>query len=82
MALGDGIGRNKGVQAWTQQRQNDYCKGAEEFIEWLLSDSNYSACMIDTDDNCIVCDVGLIEDNYISDKEDLIKEFKKFKKLN
>ena len=82
MALGDGIGRNKGVNAWIQKRQNDYCKGAEEFIEWLLNDSSYSACEIDTDDNCIVCDTGLVEDNYISTKDDLLKEFKKYKLLN
>lgn len=82
MSLGDEIGRNQGVNGWVQKRQNDYCKGVEEFIEQLLTNSNYAACTIDTDDNCIVCDIGLTEDNYISSKDDLVREFKQYKQLN
>ena len=75
MALGDGIGRNKGIKHWSQSRQNDYYRGAKDFIEWLLSNDKYAACMIDTDENCIVCDVGLIEDMYTVSTDELIKQF-------
>lgn len=75
MALGDGIGRNKGVKHWSLSRQNDYYRGVKDFIEWLLSNDKYGACMIDTDVNCIVCDVGLIEDMYTVSTDELFKEF-------
>ena len=79
MALGDGIGRNKGVNHWAQSRQNDYYRGVKDFIEWLLSNDKYAACTIDTDDNCIVYDIGLIEDMYTVSEDELFKEFKKEK---
>lgn len=43
MALGDGIGRNKGMNHWTQSRQNDYYRDVKDFIEWLLSNDKYAA---------------------------------------
>lgn len=76
MALGDGIGRNKGVNYWSQSRQNDYYHGVKDFIEWLLHNDEYAACMIDTDENCIVCEVGLTEDNYIVSINELFEDFK------
>lgn len=79
MALGDGIGRNKGINHWTQSRQDTYYRGVKDFIEWLLSNDKYAACTIDTDDNCIVCDVGLIEDMYTVSVDELFKEFQKEK---
>lgn len=66
MALGDGIGRNKGVHTWIQQRQNDYCKGAKEFIEWLLNNSNYAACMAGYDVN--------VSKQLLRDAHDVIKQ--------
>ena len=48
---------------------------AKDFIEWLLSNDKYGACMIDTDENCIVCDVGLIEDTHTVSTDELFKEF-------
>ena len=41
--------------------------------------AKYTACTIDTDDNCIVCDIGLIEDMYTVSEDELFKEFKKEK---
>lgn len=79
MALGDGIGRNNGVNHWAQSRQHDYYRGARDFIEWLLSNDKYAACTIDTDENCILCDVGFVEDIYTVSAEDLVKEFQKEK---
>lgn len=75
MALGDGIGRNKGINHWSQSRQNDYYRGVKDFIEWLLSNDKYAACTIDTDENCIVCDVGFVEDMYTVSTDELLKEF-------
>ena len=73
MALGDGIGRNKGVNNWKQSRQNDYYKGARDFIEWLLTNDKYAACMINFDEECrLICDVMWIES-----VDELFKEFRK-----
>ena len=82
MALGDGIGRNKGINHWSQQRQNDYYRGVKDFVKWLLSNDKYAACMIDTDDNCIVCDVGLVEDMYTVSTDELFAEFQQYKATN
>ena len=79
MALCDGIRRNKGINHWSQSRQNTYYRGAKEFIEWLLSNDKYSACSIDTDDNCIICDVGIVEDMHTVSADELFKEFQKEK---
>lgn len=76
MALGDGIGRNKGVAHWSDGRQKDYFAGAESFLKWLLSNEKYSACVIDTDDHCIFNDVGLVEDYHDISIEELLAEFK------
>lgn len=81
MALGDKIEKNKSINHWSQSRQNDYYKGVKDFIEWLLSNDKYAACTIDTDDNCIVCDVGLVEDMYTVSIDELLKEFQKEKQL-
>lgn len=75
MALGDGIGRNKGVKNWKQTRQNDYYQGAKDFIEWLLSNDKYAACEIDTDEKCIVSNIGFIKDNWSVSSDELLKEF-------
>lgn len=77
MSLGDGIGRNRGVSHWKESRQNDYYKGARDFIEWLLTNDKYSACTIDTDEECILCEVGLTEDNWAESADELFKEFQK-----
>lgn len=77
MALGDGIGRNKGVNHWVESRQNDYYKGASDFIKWLLTNDKYAACMIDTDEECIRSDVGFIKDMWTESADELFKEFKK-----
>lgn len=79
MSLGDGIGRNKGVSCWKQLRQNDYYKGARDFIEWLLTNDKYAACTIDTDEEYILCEAGLIEDNWTESADELFKEFQKSK---
>ena len=82
MALGDGIGREKGINYWKQSRQNDYYKGAQDFIEWLLTNDKYSACTIDTDEQNIFCEVGLVEDMWTVSADDLIKEFKLYVEKN
>lgn len=79
MALGDGIGRNKGVKHWSQGRQNDYFRGAKDFIEWLLTNDKYAACTIDTDENKIFSDCGFTEDYWEINAEELLKEFKQSK---
>jgi hypothetical protein len=76
MSLGDGIGRNKGVVNWINSRQRDYFNGAEAFVKWVLSNEKYSACVIDTDEHCIVNDVGLIEDIAIVSADELLEDFK------
>ena len=76
MSLGDGIGRNKGVAHWSYGRQRDYFTGAEDFVEWLLSNEKYSACLIDTNEHCIFNDVGLIKDNFTISIDELLAEFK------
>ena len=76
MGLGDGVGRNKSAKHWINSRQRDYFKGVEDFSKWLLSNEKYTACQIDTDENCIFSDVGLTEDNYIISIPELLEEFK------
>lgn len=77
MALGDGIGRSKDVSHWSYRRQHDYCDGAKAFMDWLLLNEKYSACLIDTDEKGIFNDVGLMEDNYFVSGKELFEEFKK-----
>lgn len=59
------------------ENKNDYYKGARDFIEWLLTNDKYSACTIDTDEEYILCEVGLIEDMWTESADELFKEFKK-----
>ena len=54
---------------------NDYYKGARDFIKWLLTNDKYAACIIDTDEECIICDVGLTEDMWVKSADELLKEF-------
>jgi len=77
MALGDGIGRNKGINHWKQSRQNDYYNGAKDFIKWLLTNDKYAACIIDTDEECIRSEAGFIEDIWEESLDELFNEFKK-----
>lgn len=68
MALGDGIGRNKGVLHWSYRRQADYCLGVEAFIEWLCS--KYEVFEPEDDGYTLYGDM-----KYHS-KEELLDEFK------
>jgi hypothetical protein len=58
-------------------KSNDYYKGAKDFIEWLLTNDKYSACTIDTDEACILCDVGLTKDMWTEPADKVFKEFAK-----
>lgn len=54
-----------------------YCEGASDFIEWLLTNDKYAACTIDTDEECILCEVGLTKDMWTKSADELLKEFQK-----
>lgn len=60
-----------------ENKQNDYYKGAKDFIEWLLTNDKYAACTIDTDEECILCEVGLTKDMWTKSADELLKEFQK-----
>lgn len=82
MALGDGIGREKGVSNWSNGRKRDFLLGAEAMISMLVTDSKFSACVLDTDENRIINDCGFIADMEIYSIEDIMEYFRKEKKLN
>lgn len=85
MALGDGIGRNKGVSHWCYQRKRDYVQGAEAMLRYLLSDSKFAACMLDTDNHVVINNVidndGLLKSQKIYSFEEVVQEFRKETKL-
>ena len=60
----------------------NYYKGARDFIEWLLCNDKYAACTIDTDEECILCEVGLIKDMWFESVDELFKEFQKVDKVS
>lgn len=69
-----------GVKALEKQgTQNDYLRGAKDFIEWLLTNDKYAACTIDTDENKIFSDCGFVEDYWEVTAEELLKEFEQSK---
>ena len=82
MALGDGIGREKGVSHWSYGRKRDFCLGAEAMLSMLVTDSKFAACVLDTDENRIINDCGFIADMEIYSIEDIMEYFRKEKKLN
>jgi hypothetical protein len=57
---------------------DDYYKGAKDFIEWLLTNDKYAACTIDTDEACILCDVGLTKDMWTESVDEVFEEFTEY----
>lgn len=55
--------------------RNDYCEGAKDFVKWLLTNDKYAACTIDTDEECVLCEVGLTKDMWTESSDELFKQF-------
>lgn len=53
----------------------EYAKGVMDFIEWLLSNDKYNACEINTGNNTIDKNIGLIADRWHVGKGELFREF-------
>ena len=54
MALGDGIGRNKGVKHWVQSRQRDYYKAIDDFVKLINECSGWTPnCIESSHDICL-----------------------------